>query len=257
MRRGGRPQERCRQIRAAALTLLAAAGLASGGHEFVAGAQTSRAAPEAVERTYPPSQVKAAFLYHFGSYVRWPKPSTVDPITIAVLDAPAVARALERFVVGRTIAGRAVRVERLRSIRELDDEDLLFIGSEDNPRLDEVMQAVGNRPTLVVTDAPDGLAQGAMINFQVVDHRVRFEISLKRARAAGIVLSSRLLSAAFRVETTRCTGPCGRHTADDRRLAETGSRGSAERGGRYLLARARVSRQPACGDSPRTDCLSK
>ncbi len=218
---------RCRseRLRFAALALILALGLGSALPELGTEAQGARAAPEAVEKSYPPAQVKAAFLYHFGSYVTWPElKSTADPIRIAILDAPDVARELERFVVGRTIAGRRVRVVRLRSIRGLDDEELLFIGSEDNPRLDELMQAVGSRPTLVVTDAPDGLAQGAMINFQVIDRRVRFEISLKRAREAGLALSSRLLSAALRVETTRCTGPCRRGAADTTQLADTGLR---------------------------------
>jgi hypothetical protein len=61
---------------------------------------------------------------------------------------------------------------------------------------------------LVVADAQDGLRHGAMVNFQLVDQRVRFEISLRNAKAAGLVLSSRLLSAAIRVETSSCWGDC-------------------------------------------------
>jgi hypothetical protein len=63
------------------------------------------------------------------------------------------------------------------------------------------------RPVLVVTDSPDGLEQGGMVNFQQVDERLRFEISLPRAEEAGLVLSSRLLSAALRVETSQCCAP--------------------------------------------------
>jgi hypothetical protein len=55
---------------------------------------------------------------------------------------------------------------------------------------------------LVVTDAPGALRDGSMINFQVVDQRVRFEISLAAAERAGLELSSRLLAAAMSVDTT-------------------------------------------------------
>jgi uncharacterized protein DUF4154 len=48
------------------------------------------------------------------------------------------------------------------------------------------------------------------VNFQLVDQRVRFEISLRNAKAAGLVLSSRLLSAAIRVETSSCWIDCRR-----------------------------------------------
>jgi len=60
---------------------------------------------------------------------------------------------------------------------------------------------------LVVTDAPGALKDGAMINFQVVDERVRFEISLTAAERAGLELSSRLLSAAMFVDTTSAISP--------------------------------------------------
>jgi small-conductance mechanosensitive channel len=55
---------------------------------------------------------------------------------------------------------------------------------------------------LVVTEAPGALKDGSMINFQVIDDRVRFEISLLAAQRAGLELSSRLLSAAMSVDTT-------------------------------------------------------
>jgi hypothetical protein len=63
-----------------------------------------------------------------------------------------------------------------------------------------MLPALEQRPILVVTDSPDGLREGAIINFLVVDEHIRFEIALGAARSAGLTLSSRLLSAALRVE---------------------------------------------------------
>jgi hypothetical protein len=158
---------------------------------------------EAQEAVYDANQVKAAFLYHFGTYVQWPAAAqSGDAITIAVLGAQSVADQLVRFLPGRTIQGRPVRVRALSSIGDLGDEEVLFIGSEHNARLDDVLAVVGQRATLIVTDAEDGLEHGSMVNFQLVDQRVRFEISLRRAEDAGLMLSSRLLSAALRVETS-------------------------------------------------------
>jgi hypothetical protein len=179
--------------------------------------------PARAERTatYSQTEVKAAFLYRFGSYVRWPVLSSGDDsITIAVLNDPEIAAELERFVANRTIDGRAVRVRRLRSVFGLDDGDrMLFIGPDENARLAQVIEAVGEKPVLVVTDAPDGLADGSMINFQVVERRVRFEISLTRARAAGLDLSSQLLAAAIKVETSRCAELCRGPGEEPTRLA--------------------------------------
>jgi hypothetical protein len=160
---------------------------------------------------YSADDVKAAFLYRFGTYVEWPSSkAAADPITIAVLGAPSVAMLLTDYVPGRTIQGHPVQVRSITRIEDVRDAELLFIGREHSAMLSELVGALGKRPVLVVADAPEGLKNGAMVNFQLVDQRVRFEISLRNARAAGLVLSSRLLSAAIRVETSSCSFDCRR-----------------------------------------------
>jgi len=72
-------------------------------------------------------------------------------------------------------------VRAISRIEELSSERILFIGSAQNPRLPQIIAASGPGPVLVVTDAPNGLDSGAMVNFQQVDARVRFEISVPRA----------------------------------------------------------------------------
>jgi hypothetical protein len=159
---------------------------------------------------YSADEVKAAFLYHFGTYVTWPTPADADDaITIAVLGAAQVATQLAAYLPGRTIGGRRVEVHPVARIEDVGTDEMLFIGAEFNGRLAPLIGTLGNRPILVVTDAADGLADGAMVNFQIVDRRVRFEVSLAKARDAGLVLSSRLLSAALRVETSSCWFDCG------------------------------------------------
>lgn len=179
-----------------ALARLAAAALSAAAMMGTALAQ---------QDLYDANQVKAAFLYHFGTYVQWPAGAPADDaITIAVLGDDEVAAQLAQFLPGRRIQERPVEVRTLARIDELGDAEVLFIGREQNPRLTQVIAAVAGRPTLVVTDDDNGLDRGAMVNFQLVDSRVRFEISVPRAEEAGLTLSSRLLSAALRVETSEC-----------------------------------------------------
>jgi hypothetical protein len=160
----------------------------------------------AQEAVYRDEEVKAAFIYHFATFVQWPE-APPGAFTVAVLGGDAVADELEAFLPGREIRGRPMQVRRLRSIDETDDADVLFIGPDRNFRLPELIRKVEGRPMLVVTDAPGALKDGAIINFQVVDDRVRFEISLTAAERAGLELSSRLLSAAMFVDTTSAISP--------------------------------------------------
>jgi hypothetical protein len=196
---------RARLIAWTARCLCAAALSLAGAAPFPLHAQPSTAAASSA---YSETDIKAAFLYNFGSYVQWPtEAGPSDPITFAVLNARGVELALTRLVQGRTLQNRPVRVRRLRSIGELDGEEVVFIGAAENWRLPELVASIEG-PTLIVTDAPDGLDAGAMINFQLIDERVRFEVRLPAADAAGLMLSARLLSAALRVEISDCWLEC-------------------------------------------------
>jgi hypothetical protein len=159
--------------------------------------QTSTSLTDSPE--YLVDEVKAAFLYHFGTYVEWPA-DDADVITIAVLEADTISSLLQEFLVGRTINGRPVQTKVITSITDLASEQILYIGSAANSRLDELLMALDARPVLVVTDTAEGLRDGAMINFIQMNDRMVFEISRRSASRARLTLSSRLLAAAFRVE---------------------------------------------------------
>lgn len=157
----------------------------------------------AQEVVYHEEEVKAAFLYHFATFVQWPEPMPRErPFSVAVLGDDEVAAELEKFLPGREMQGRPMQVRRLKSLDELADDAVLFIGAGENDRLSELISRVEDRSMLVVTEAPGALKDGSMINFQVIDDRVRFEISLLAAQRAGLEMSSRLLSAAMSVDTT-------------------------------------------------------
>jgi hypothetical protein len=157
----------------------------------------------AQDAIYSADRVKAAFIYHFSTYVNWPEPVAAnDEFMIAVLGADGIATELAEFLPGHSIQGRRMSVRRIRAVAELRNEEVLFIGADRNEHLPEYLEEVESRPLLVVTDVPDGLHQGAMINFRIVDSRVRFEISQRAAEDVGLELSSRLLSAAMFVDTS-------------------------------------------------------
>jgi hypothetical protein len=167
---------------------------------FAAGWPEARARAQEV---YDEDSVKAAFLYHFSTFVVWPEPGRAGrDFVIAVLGDDEISGELERYLPGHSIQGRPMLARRLDSIEDLDDVDVVFIGEGRNHALNEDIEAIGNRPVLVVTDAEGALARGSMINFRIVEQRVRFEISLPAAERAGLVLSSRLLAAAMLVDTT-------------------------------------------------------
>ncbi|MGQ0523272.1 MAG: YfiR family protein [Betaproteobacteria bacterium] len=149
-----------------------------------------------VQGEFSEDAVKAAFLHRFVGFVEWPEQARAkEGFVIGVLGAESVEAELNRYVATRK---SAISVRRIASTESLAGVHLLFIGARENFRLSKIIAAVGNLPVLIVTEAPDGLERGGMINF-VTSDRVQFEVAISNASKAGIHLNARLLSVAIRV----------------------------------------------------------
>lgn len=149
------------------------------------------------------SRARAGFLARFGGFVQWPSQSFGNfdaPIVIGILEADGVADDLASLAPRHLPQGRSLAVRRLRLGEPIQGVHVLFIGPGVNGRLSEVLSFVRSSPVLTVTEHADALAAGSVVNFTVVDGRLRFEVSLKSAARAGLSISARLLSAASRVE---------------------------------------------------------
>jgi hypothetical protein len=146
--------------------------------------------------------VKAAFLYKFLGYVDFPEsaaPVQGEPLVIGIVGADDVAEELRRIAVGRSMNGRAVAVRKLRPGEAPGKVHMLFIGEEDAAETEKALAAVRQTPVLTVTDSGRNPRQDSVINFRVVDERVRFEVSLDAAEKNNLKLSSRLLAVAYKV----------------------------------------------------------
>jgi hypothetical protein len=174
----------------------AAQPLVPAGQPLVPGAQSQNGNAGALER-----RVKAAFLYKFLGYADFPPGAFLDgasPVIIGVAGADDLATELGRAVAGRTINSRPVVVRTLRDTDVQAPVHLLFFGGPDPVRVGRLVRQAS--AMLVVTECEDGLRQGSVINFRIIDERVRFDVSLDAAERNGIKLSSRLLTVANRVQ---------------------------------------------------------
>ena len=146
-------------------------------------------------------KVKAAFLYKFASYVEWPADvfEPDSPFVIGVTGADALADELAQIVVGRSIGGRPVAVRKLRRSDPVSGLHILFVGRSNRGLPSDVLASAKGRPVLTVTESEDAFALGSVINFVIVDDKVRFDVALREAEQANLKVSARLLSVARKV----------------------------------------------------------
>jgi hypothetical protein len=154
--------------------------------------------------SYSEDAVKAAYLYRFVGYVGWPtQVSDSKPFTIAVLDAPGVARELRRLLPDHPVNGRVAQVREITRVQDAASSQVLYVGAGRAEFLSASNSQAISQSILLVTDEAGGLASGSVLNFLNIDHRVRFEISLSAAERVHLKISSDLLSIAIRVQGTR------------------------------------------------------
>jgi hypothetical protein len=181
--------------RLAGWSLACAAALLVGAALPPSAAFAQGASNQALER-----RVKAAFLYKFLGYADFPAAAFADsaaPIVIGVIGSEDMAEELARVVAGRQVRGRPIVV---RTLREGDPAQvhLLFVAGSDSARTARILRSAP-AALLPVTECELGLQNGSVINFRIIEERVRFDVSLDSAERNNVKLSSRLLTVANRV----------------------------------------------------------
>lgn len=147
-------------------------------------------------------KVEAAYLHKFLNYADWPPaafPRADTPYVIGVAGDDAVADELAHIAAGRSVNNRGVIVKRLLPGDALNDLHMLFVGPAERARQIQWLRQAKGRPILTVAAFDGALEQGAVINFRIVDERVRFEVSVDAAEQSDIRLSSRLFTVATNV----------------------------------------------------------
>lgn len=145
------------------------------------------------------SDVEAAYLYNFGKFVHWPEDAHLTTLNICILGHDPFGPSLDRIVAGERIDDHALTVTRLKDMSGIHACAMVFIAGSEAPRLTEEMSALAGSPVMTVSDMPGFMERGGMIQFVLVDTRVRFEVNLNAANKCGLTLSSQLLKAAVSV----------------------------------------------------------
>jgi YfiR/HmsC-like len=144
--------------------------------------------------------VKAGFLFHFAQLVDWPAGAGTGPeFVLCVLGDDPFRGELESTLGGKAIASRPIHILHVKQSQEARACQVLFIANSEDQRLSKILKELGNSAVMTVGEANDFIDRGGMIRFTFEQDKVRFEINLKAADAAGLKFSSRLLLLATNV----------------------------------------------------------
>ena len=142
-------------------------------------------------------KVKAAFIFNFTHFVKWPTASLPDssgPLTICTQATASLDEALKETVKDKSLDGRPFVVRKLKKENDLQSCQVAFV-SGNNP-----WKPSPGVLTIADDSSAAAVSEAGVITFVLDSNRVRFSINSKAAERAGLAISSKLLTLAVRVD---------------------------------------------------------
>ena len=146
--------------------------------------------------------VKANYLYKLAPFVEWPAdtfPNASAPFVVCVQGKDPFGELLDRAVSGQRIGARGVVILRLSRIDGGSGCQMAYVGGSDAQPRTAALRVLRSAHVLTVTDEANGAGPRGMIHFVMRGGRVRFEVDVRQAEAAGVAISSKLLALAVSV----------------------------------------------------------
>jgi len=146
------------------------------------------------------ADVKAAYLFNFGKFVRYPD-TPATSFDICLVGHDPVAPMLQTGAAEESIENRPVHVKQYDKAADARECAIVFMGSSEASRIEKDLAALQGSNALTVSDLPQFIDRGGMIQFVLQDNRVRFAVNLSSAVKARLALSSELLKVALYVNS--------------------------------------------------------
>ena len=144
-------------------------------------------------------QVKAAYLYNFLRFVKWPGHAFKDeqqPIIIGIFQFNPVEQDLRKIIANRTIGSRLIVIKTLESPQDAQGCHAVYFGDIERRHQISTITMIEQNPVLTISDADYFCRIGGMIYFFTEDNRLRLIINRKAVSDAQLEISAKLLRVA-------------------------------------------------------------
>jgi hypothetical protein len=137
-------------------------------------------------------RAQAIFIYNFSRLVEWPVAYKSGPFIIGVFGNSTVANELETYASGKKVGIQDILIKQYRSAEEISTCHILFIPFAKTKQLPDILKAVQDKNTLLITEKNGALDEGSAINFVLLADRIKFEVQADNITKYGLKYSSKL-----------------------------------------------------------------
>lgn len=145
-------------------------------------------------------QIKAAYIYNFTNFVTWPSDafySDRSPFIIGVFRDDPIYSYLKEIITGESVNGHALIIKQYEDFQDIKTCHILVFNELETDKLSSFdISTLKKGNTLTVSDAPNFTQKGGIVKFFNKNNKIHLQINNEAAKAAGLVISSKLLNLA-------------------------------------------------------------
>lgn len=147
--------------------------------------------------------IKAGLVFNFIKFIDWPTTAFVndsDPYRLCIFSPKDVSTSFSQLE-KHSAKGRAIKVAMLTELTPITVETCHILYTTETADTQGFLgtRLAPNQPVLTIGETELFARDGGIINFVVVDNRVKFEINTGAARARQLRISSKLSALAVQV----------------------------------------------------------
>lgn len=139
-------------------------------------------------------QVKAAFLFNFSKFIEWPPESFSNPgeaFVVGILGTDPFGKFLPEFISGEKVLDHQMVIKHFDNALQVEKCHILFVS--ESVKTAEVLHLLKAKNLLTISDRPNFVESGGMIEFYTENETIRIKINMNAVKASDLNVSSKLL----------------------------------------------------------------
>lgn len=145
--------------------------------------------------------VQASYIYNIAKLVEWKDPGMKNGnFLIGVLGSANLYQELIKKYATKSIGKQAIEVLKLPRSSEIVKCHILFVGQSELALMPAIYKNLDKKNTLLITEYPDALEDGAVVNFVRVSNTLKYELSVVNANKHKLEVGSTLVNLAYKAE---------------------------------------------------------
>jgi len=134
------------------------------------------------------AKFQSLIIYNFTKLLDWPDKS--GDFVISVIGNAELAKELKEFTQNRKAGGVQQIVVKKELIDELTDCQIIFVGLQESNNLEKIIERVGNKNILLVTEKNGLTDKGAGVSFVKKNNTWEFQYNETNIKKYGLKVSS-------------------------------------------------------------------